>query len=302
MIKKRIILLYGPTASGKSKLAVDIAKKFNGEIINADSMQIYKEVKILSARPTKEDIKHHLYGFISVKKNFSVGIWHELAAKKIKKVMSKRKTPIVVGGTGLYFKVLMEGLSQIPEVPKLDMNLNSVERRSVINNYSRKYPGIFKDINLNDRQRVYRAISVYENTGTPLWKWYKKKNKKTYFESKNFVKIYLNPVKSELENRIKKRFDRMLKEGAIQEAENFKKIKIGSLNSANFIIGFKEISEFLNQQIGMKELKEKILIRSRQYAKRQFTWQRGQMKDWKGFEDTNYLDLRKKVLSYLSKT
>jgi len=180
--------------------------------------------------------------------------------------------------------------------------LNSVERRSVINNYSRKYPGIFKDINLNDRQRVYRAISVYENTGTPLWKWYKKKNKKTYFESKNFVKIYLNPVKSELENRIKKRFDRMLKEGAIQEAENFKKIKIGSLNSANFIIGFKEISEFLNQQIGMKELKEKILIRSRQYAKRQFTWQRGQMKDWKGFEDTNYLDLRKKVLSYLSKT
>jgi len=302
MIKKRIILLYGPTASGKSKLALDIAKKFNGEIINADSMQIYKEVKILSARPTKEDIKHHLYGFISVKKNFSVGIWHELAAKKIKKVMNKRKTPIVVGGTGLYFKVLIEGLSQIPEVPKLDMNLNSVERRSVINNYSRKYPGIFKDINLNDRQRVYRAISVYENTGTPLWKWYKKKNKKTYFESKNFVKIYLNPVKSELENRIKKRFDRMLKEGAIQEAENFKKIKIGSLNSANFIIGFKEISEFLNQQIGMKELKEKILIRSRQYAKRQFTWQRGQMKDWKGFEDTNYLDLRKKVLSYLSKT
>jgi len=302
MIKKRIILLYGPTASGKSKLAVDIAKKFNGEIINADSMQIYKEIKILSARPTKEDIKHHLYGFISVKKNFSVGIWHELAAKKIKKIISKRKIPIVVGGTGLYFKVLMEGLSEIPEVPKLDMNLNFLERRSLISNYSRKYPGIFKGVNLNDRQRVYRAISVYENTGTPLWKWYKNKNKKKYFESRNFVKIYLNPVKSELENRIKKRFDQMLKHGAIQETENFKKIKIGLLNSANFIIGLKEISQFLNQQIGMKELKEKVLIRSRQYAKRQFTWQRGQMKDWKGFEDTNYLDLRKKVLSYLSKT
>ena len=302
MIKKRIILLYGPTASGKSKLAVDIAKKFNGEIINADSMQIYKEIKILSARPTKEDIKHHLYGFISVKKNFSVGIWHELAAKKIKKIISKRKIPIVVGGTGLYFKVLMEGLSEIPEVPKLDMNLNFLERRSLISNYSRKYPGIFKGINLNDRQRVYRAISVYENTGTPLWKWYKNKNKKIYFKSKNFLKIFLNPAKPELENRIKKRFDQMLKHGAIQETENFKKIKIGLLNSANFIIGLKEISQFLNQQIGMKKLKEKVLIRSRQYAKRQFTWQRGQMKDWKGFEDTNYLDLRKKVLSYLSKT
>jgi len=302
MIKKRIILLYGPTASGKSKLAVDIAKKFNGEIINADSMQIYKEIKILSARPTKEDIKHHLYGFISVKKNFSVGIWHELAAKKIKKIISKRKIPIVVGGTGLYFKVLIEGLSEIPEVPKLDMNLNFLERRSLISNYSRKYPGIFKGINLNDRQRVYRAISVYENTGTPLWKWYKNKNKKMHFKSKNFLKIFLNPAKPELENRIKKRFDQMLKHGAIQETENFKKIKIGLLNSANFIIGLKEISQFLNQQIGMKELKEKVLIRSRQYAKRQFTWQRGQMKDWKGFEDTNYLDLRKKVLSYLSKT
>jgi len=226
MIKKRIILLYGPTASGKSKLAVDIAKKFNGEIINADSMQIYKEIKILSARPTKEDIKHHLYGFISVKKNFSVGIWHELAAKKIKKIISKRKIPIVVGGTGLYFKVLIEGLSEIPEVPKLDMNLNFLERRSLISNYSRKYPGIFKGINLNDRQRVYRAISVYENTGTPLWKWYKNKNKKIYFKSKNFLKIFLNPTKPELENRIKKRFDQMLKHGAIHETENFKKIKI----------------------------------------------------------------------------
>ena len=302
MIKKNIILLYGPTASGKSKLAIDIAKKFNGEIINGDSMQIYKEVKILSARPIEKSIKHHLYGFISVKKNFSVGVWHNLAAKKIKEVIKKNKMPIVVGGTGLYFKVLIEGLSEIPEVPKLDMNLNLAERSFVINDYTRKYPGIFKGINLSDKQRVYRAISVYENTGISLWQWYKKKKKKTYFKSKDFIKIYLNPEKSELENRIKKRFNKMLKHVSIQETESFKKIKIGSLNSANFIIGFKEISQFLNREIGIEELKEKVLIRSRQYAKRQFTWQRGQMKDWKGFEDTNYLDLRKKVLSYLSKT
>ena len=178
MIKKRIILLYGPTASGKSKLAIDIAKKFNGEIINGDSMQIYKEVKILSARPIEKSIKHHLYGFISVKKNFSVGVWHNLAAKKIKEVIKKNKMPIVVGGTGLYFKVLIEGLSEIPEVPKLDMNLNLAERSFVINDYTRKYPGIFKGINLSDKQRVYRAISVYENTGISLWQWYKKKRKK----------------------------------------------------------------------------------------------------------------------------
>jgi tRNA dimethylallyltransferase len=135
-----------------------------------------------------------------------------------------------------------------------------------------------------------------------LWEWYEKKNKKKYFESEKFTKIFLKPPKAELENRIKKRFDKMIRDGAIKETENFNKLNIGSILSSNFIIGIKEISEFLNKKIKMKELKEKVLIRSRQYAKRQYTWQRGQMKEWKGFEDTNYLDLRKKVLSYLSKT
>ena len=116
------------------------------------------------------------------------------------------------------------------------------------------------------------------------------------------MKIFLQPGKPEIESRIKKRFNQMLQEGAVEEAENFRKIRVNSINSSNFIIGLKEISEFLSKKISPDELKEKVIIRSRQYAKRQFTWQRGQMKDWKGFTDTNYLDLRKKILSYLSKT
>ena len=128
-----------------------------------------------------------------------------------------------------------------------------------------------------------------------------KKNKK-FFKPSEFFKIYLKPPKKELENRIKIRFMEMLKNGAIKEAENFKKINPNPINSSNFIIGLKEISQFLNKEISLEELKEKVVVRSRQYAKRQFTWQRGQMKDWKGFSDTNYLDLRKKVISYLSKT
>ena len=120
MSHRKIILLFGPTASGKSKLAVDIAKKFNGEIINADSMQIYKEVKILSARPSGKTIKHHLYGIISVKKHFSVGLWHKQAIKKIREINKKGKSAIVVGGTGLYFKILVDGLVEIPDVPKAD--------------------------------------------------------------------------------------------------------------------------------------------------------------------------------------
>ena len=164
------------------------------------------------------------------------------------------------------------------------------------------YPEIFKGIAENDKQRLYRAISVYEHTGMALWEWYEKKNKKKYFKFDEFTKIVLNPPKLVLEDRIKKRFDQMLKEGAIKEVENFKKLKVDHIQSANFIIGINEISDFLNQKITINELKERVLIRSRQYAKRQYTWLRGQMKEWKGFADINYLDLRKKTLSYLSKT
>ena len=119
-MSKKIILLAGPTASGKSKLAIHLAKKLNGEIINADSMQVYKELNILTARPSKTDLNkiyHHLYGFISVKKEFSSGEWLKLAIKNIKKIRDKNKIPVLVGGTGLYFKALTDGLVEIPKIP-----------------------------------------------------------------------------------------------------------------------------------------------------------------------------------------
>ncbi len=119
-LKSKIILIYGPTASGKSKFGIKLAKKINGEIINADSMQIYKELKILSARPFKKDyqkIKHHLYGFVSVKKIFSTGRWLKYANQKILEVKKRKKVPILVGGTGLYFKALTDGLVNIPNIP-----------------------------------------------------------------------------------------------------------------------------------------------------------------------------------------
>tara|TARA_Y100001970_G_scaffold74233_1_gene94123 strand:- start:1008 stop:1922 length:915 start_codon:yes stop_codon:yes gene_type:complete len=304
MGQKKTILLFGPTASGKSKLAVDIAKKLNGEIVNADSMQIYKEIKILSARPNEQTVKHHLYGFISAKNNFSVGAWYKLAATKIKEIKKRNKTAIVTGGTGLYFKALVDGLAQIPNVPKIDYSyLNPIGRFMMKNHYQKKYPKIFKGINTNDIQRVSRAISVYNATGITLNEWQNKKNKK-YFNSKEFIKICLIPPKPVLEEKIKKRFSEMLKKGAIQEARKYRNLNLSShtLHSSNSIIGLREIQSFLSKKISMEDLKEQVLIKTRQYAKRQFTWQRGQMKDWKGFEDTNYLDLRKKVLSYLSKT
>jgi len=304
MEHKKAILLFGPTASGKSRLSIDIAKQFNSEIVNADSIQVYKEIKILSARPEEKDVKHHLYGFISAKENFSVGSWYKLVTERINEINKKGKIAIVVGGTGLYFKVLIEGLVEIPSVPKIDYSyLNSLGQWMLKNHYSKKYPEIFKGINNNDIQRISRAISVYKATGITLNDWQKKKNKKN-FKTNDFKKICLIPPKSELEKRIKKRFTNMLSNGAIAEVKKYRKLNLSShiLHSSNSIIGLNEIELFLAKKISMDELKEKVLIKTRQYAKRQFTWQRGQMKEWKGFTDINYLDLRKKVISYLSKT
>ena len=304
MKNKKAILLFGPTASGKSKLALDVAKELNSEIINADSMQVYKEIKILSARPDSTKTKHHLYGFVPAKENFSVGSWYKLATEKIKDINKKGKLALVVGGTGLYFKILTDGLVEIPEVPKFDYSyLNPVGRRVMQNHYGKRYPKIFEGINRNDIQRVSRAISVYKATGVTLNEWQKKKNKK-YFKSNEFTKICLIPPKPELEKRIKKRFADMLKNGAIEEAKKYRELNLSShtLHTSNSIIGLNEIGLFLDKKISINELKEKVHIKTRQYAKRQYTWQRGQMKNWKGFEDTNYLNLRKKVLSYLSKT
>ena len=303
-MNKKIILLFGPTASGKSKLAIDIANKHNGEILNADSMQVYKEIKILSSRPDKNKIKHHFYGFISAKKNFSVGEWYKLASKEIKKIQKRKKVPIIVGGTGLYFRALTEGLVQIPKVKKLDFShLIPSERYLMVNQYHKKNPKIFEGINRNDIQRVSRAISVYEGTGLTLKEWQNKENKK-YFKSKDFIKLCLSPPKNDLENKIKKRFNQMLKKGALQEVRKYKKffLEHASHISANSIIGIYEIGLYQKKSINIKELKERVLIKTRQYAKRQYTWQRGQMKDWNVFGDINYLDLRKKILSYLSKT
>ena len=132
-LRSKIILIYGPTASGKSNFAIKLSKKVNGEIINADSMQVYKELKILSARPSKNEykrIKHHLFGFHSVKKKFSTGDWLKLAKKKIKDVKKRKKVPILVGGTGLYFKALTDGLAKIPNIPmKLRLQIRKIHKK-----------------------------------------------------------------------------------------------------------------------------------------------------------------------------
>ena len=284
--KSKIILISGPTASGKSNFAIKLAKKINGEIINADSMQVYKELKILSARPdpkTYKRIKHHLYGFHNVKKNFSTGDWLKFAIKKIKEVKKKDKIPIFVGGTGLYFKALSEGLVNIPNIPIRFRNKIRLDHEKL--GQKKFYHKLLKldiisknKINPTDAQRTIRAYEVKKFTKKSLHDWFK--NTKSLFKEDDFFKIYIDFPREELIERISKRTKLMMKLGAIKEVKRFVKLKVKKDKSVNKAIGVSEIKEYLNNEKDLQETIEKISIKTRQYAKRQSTWARGNMINW----------------------
>ena len=300
---KTVILLAGPTASGKSELAIHIAKKINGEIVNADSMQVFKEIKILSARPIDyKKIKHHLYGILSVKKNFSTGVWLKLVEKKINEILNKKKTPIVVGGTGLYFKALIDGIAEIPNVSKLKRDkviklYNKIGADQFYKKLIKLDPKCKDKIEKNDRQRMIRFYEVKFYTKQSIFDW--QKNTTNNLKDIDFKKIFLNFPREILLEKVDQRFKKMLKTGALREAKKFQKLKISKDLTSNHILGLKEIMSHLNKEISLKEAIDRSIIRTRQYIKRQMTWFRGQMKDWNEFNDLKQQDLRKKVLKFI---
>ena len=292
-LKSKIILIAGPTASGKSEFAIKIAKKINGEIINADSMQVYKQLKILTARPTQKSqkqIKHHLYGFQNVAKKFSTGVWLKLAIKKIKEIRKKNKVPILVGGTGLYFKALTDGLVKIPNIPlKIRNEVRYMQKKIGQENFYKKLIKLdslaINQIYPNDVQRTIRAYEIKKYTKISMYKWFKKT--KQFFNKDVFLKFYIDFNREKLIERINSRVEKMFKNGAIKEVQRFNKLIIKKENSANKIIGIQEISKYLNGEIGLLEAKKQILIKTRQYAKRQTTWARGQMMNWQKIDAQN---------------
>jgi len=273
-LSKTIILIAGPTASGKSKLAIQIAKKIKGEIINTDSMQVYKDFSILSSRPSKSDlkkIKHHLYGFISSRKHFSTGTWLSFAKQKIRLCLKKKKIPILVGGTGLYFEAITKGISKIPNI--------DFKKRNKVRNYQVKLG-----------QKKFTKKSIFE--------WYK--STKSDFTEFEIFKIFLDTPREKILKNISIRTKKMIKNNCIDEVKNFLKLKIDPTLSANKIIGVKEIKEHLEKKADLNEVIELINIKTRQYAKRQVTWSRGHMHDWKREYSNSFSDLSKKILKLLS--
>lgn len=305
-MSKKIVLIAGPTASGKSKIAIEIAKKIKGEIINADSMQVYKEFSILSSRPSNLDlkkIKHYLYGFQSAKKHFSTGAWLKLVKKQVNLCLKNKKIPILVGGTGLYFESITKGMSKIP-------NINFKERKKIrelqkklgqIIFYEKLLkldPLVKNNIELSDTQRSIRAYEVKKFTKKSIFEW--NKLTKSEFKKYQIFKIFIDMPREKLLKNISNRIEQMFKNGCINEVKFFLGLNIEPTLSANKIIGVREITDYLSGVVKLQEAKEIINIKTRQYAKRQVTWARGHMSDWDKQYSNSFSSLSEKILKVIS--
>ena len=304
--EKKVILLAGPTASGKSKLALRLAKNLNGVIINTDSMQVYNEICILTSRPNLHDtniVKHHLYGFNSVKQKFSTGHWLKMVVNKMKEEWNQDRIPILVGGTGLYFKALTDGLVEIPDIPN---NLRTeirelhkkIGQKKFYNKLIKLDPLVEKFLIASDSQRSMRAYEVKKLTNKSLFTFTKKT--KSNFDSKIFKKLFINTPRELLHKKIDKRVEKMFTEGVVEEVRNFLNMKVNKELSSNKIIGIKEIKDYIDGKITLIKTKELIKLKTRQYAKRQFTWARGHMRSWEMIYSPNSNDLFKQAINKIS--
>ncbi|MDC0472551.1 tRNA (adenosine(37)-N6)-dimethylallyltransferase MiaA [Pelagibacteraceae bacterium] len=305
-MSKKIILLAGPTASGKSKLAIQLAKKIRGEIINADSMQVYKEFSILSSKPSNQELKqtkHHLYGFVSVKKYFSAGDWLKEAKVKINICLKNKRIPIIIGGTGLYFNTITKGISKIPNIDiKTRNNVRNLFKKIGYSNFYKKLleidPKVKNKILPTDSQRAQRAYEVMLKTKKSLFDWIS--NTKSDFVDYDIRKIFINIPRDELLKKISKRTDTMFKSNCIDEVKKFNKLKLNKSLSANKLIGVQEINSCLKGLITLDQCKELVNIKTRQYAKKQNTWARGHMKNWNNLYSQDFSSLLKKTLKVIS--
>ncbi len=274
-----IYFITGPTAIGKSQFAINLSKKINGEIINADSMQIYKELKIISARPTSSDIKnvpHHLYGYISGKERFNVERWCKDAVKQIKILNNKKIYPIFVGGTGLYIDSLINGLTSIPSIPETvkDSSKEIYQKIGPENFYKLVHDIDYestKNISQNDSQRLKRIWEVYNYTNKKLSSWRTNKNKK-FLKSVNVKIILFLPEREKNYERVNKRVLKMMKNGAIDEIKNLLNLNYKKSLPVMKAHGVPEIISYLENFTSLEECINRIQLVTRHYVKRQNTW------------------------------
>jgi len=273
---KKIFSIFGPTGIGKSNLAIELAKKIDGEIIGVDSRQIYNGIPIGTAQPDSSqlnEVPHHLIGFKKLNEKISAGEYIELIDDKIDKIIQKNKSPILCGGTGLYFKSLMDGIF---EGSYTDEEIRSrlekeyeIDKEKLFRSLQKIDPDYSNKVHINNKKRLIRALEVFEATGKPLSENFDASSKNSRYAN-NFYFVYLKMHNDFLHPRILKRIQYMIDDGMIDEVEEIIKRKI-NISHIDYI-GFKEISSFLNKEISINEAIENIFVRTRQYAKRQKKW------------------------------
>lgn len=279
------VLIAGPTASGKSALALRFAEEHGGQIINADAFQVYECWRVLTARPDDEDLSrapHHLYGHVSYEADYSVGHW----LREIKPLLESDFRPIIVGGTGLYFTALTEGLAEIPAIPEevrkeADEIRTSLGHQKFLTDLSKE---TLSRIDTQNPMRVQRAWEVWRSTGRQISVW-QDETPPALMPAEGANTFVLDAPKEWLNERISRRFNLMLEQGALEEARRVLP-KWNAKYQASKAIGAPELMSFLRGDLTLEAAAEKATVATRQYAKRQRTWFRARMKSWKSVSAT----------------
>ena len=296
-------LIAGTTASGKSQAALELAARIGGAVVNADSMQVYREARILTARPSDEDMAkapHLLYGHVPAREGYSVGRYANDAARALAEVKAAGRVPIFVGGTGLYFKALTEGLSDMPSVPRPVRErarslLETLGNAAFHAALAERDPDLAVQLKPSDRQRMVRGYEVFEASGTPLSDWQKRAGKPV-LDGMNLARAVLEIPRTVLRARIEMRFRAMLAAGAMAEALALEDLE-PSLPAAK-IIGRRELIALDHGSLSEEQALARAITATSQYAKRQDTWFRNQLADWYRVDATDDRNIVTKLLSF----
>jgi tRNA dimethylallyltransferase len=286
--KPQAILIAGPTGSGKSGLAVDLAKAVGGEVINADSMQVYRDLNVLSARPQPEEmggIEHQLYGFVGSGDAYSVGRYIADASVHIGAAQARGQTPVIVGGTGLYFRGLLEGLSPVPEIdPTIRQHWRDISERDgpdiLFKALQARDAEMAQRLMPTDSQRLVRALEVIESTGRSLSYWQSIPGKPV-LDAERCTKVVVAINRDTLYRRCNLRFELMLKYGALFEVARLQSLQLERSLPVMGALGVRPLLAYLDGECDLAQATERGQIETRQYAKRQLTWFRRNMIAWK---------------------
>lgn len=285
--RPKALLIAGPTASGKSAFSLGLARSRGGVVINANSMQVYRDMRILTARPPPAEealVPHRLYGHVSAFEPYSVARWLDEVAREISSAEAAGLLPIIIGGTGLYFKALLEGLSPVPPIPDAVRGHwraagSTMSADALYAALLERDPLTAGQLRRSDRQRLVRALEVYEATGKPLAQWQQVKGT-PLLSAGDVVKLVIARDREELYERSARRFDLMLEQGALEEADRMRQLQLSPGQPAARALGLAPLMAFLSGEMTRDEAVASAKRDTRHYIKRQMTWLRRYMISW----------------------